>query len=67
MISCDGFYFERFHSQRPNRLHQQALRVKEAVLGKEQPFDTDEYEQPGISAEGSGQVQAGGRDTWTSM
>src|SRR5271169_2196496 len=38
-------------------VHRQALRLQETLLGKEHP-DTDEHEQPSLSAERSGQVRA---------
>jgi hypothetical protein len=37
----------------------------ETMLGKEHPPTLDEHKHPGSSAEGSGQVLAGGRDVST--
>jgi hypothetical protein len=41
---------------------EEMLRQARDGAGQRASFDADEHEQPGGSAEGSGQVRAGGRD-----
>src|SRR5271155_1092853 len=47
------------HYEVASKMGEAALTVRQELLGKEHP---EEHEQPSVSAEGSGQVRAGGRD-----